>query len=384
MPEAARTVKAEDPVSQLRANLKYFFKFGRNIFVKCSRLMKMMRFFNNLTGSLSVESASMLLAGTTIGGSLLGIVRFKLINGTFNNFSTGPFWVAFTVPDFMHYAFVTGLMTFALIPIFIERREANKLQEGWDILSTAINCLMVVMFTFSLLIIIFPHPVAQLLAKGFSPEGIDLTAHIMRLVAINPLLFSVGAIFSCVQQAYRRFFFIAFAPLFYNLSIIASIYIFKDSFAVVGLAVGVAIGAMANLAFIALGLRDLKFNYKPVFKIRSKHFRRLIRLGLGYMISMTFVATYRIVLMQRATFIPFHAVSNITNAFALLTIFETIAVAYGQASLPILAKEAVKEKLTRFRQEFRNIISMTLWLTIPAVMIGYFGRNYITNLVFLS
>jgi peptidoglycan biosynthesis protein MviN/MurJ (putative lipid II flippase) len=59
---------------------------------------------------------------------------------------------------------------------------------------------------------------------------------IMRIVAFNPLLFAISGILTSLQQTFGRFFFFAVAPIIYNLCIIASVYIFKDSPVGLGLA----------------------------------------------------------------------------------------------------------------------------------------------------
>ena len=51
----------------------------------------------------------------------------------------------------------------------------------------------------------------------------------MRLVAFNPLLFTISGILTSLQQTFGRFFFYALAPIIYNGSIIASVYIFKNN-----------------------------------------------------------------------------------------------------------------------------------------------------------
>ena len=60
----------------------------------------------------------------------------------------------------------------------------------------------------------------------------------MRLLAFNPLLFTISGVLTSVQQTMGRFFFYAIAPLFYKLSIIVSIFVFKHNIGLVGLGLG--------------------------------------------------------------------------------------------------------------------------------------------------
>ena len=257
----------------------------------------------------------------------------------------------------------------------------GKDKESWELISTVINCLAVVMILFSLILIIFPFNVAQIIAPGFSHERLELTAHIIRLVSVNPLLLAVATIFSHVQQALQKFLFVALAPMFYNLSIILSIYLFKDGFGVVGLGVGVAIGSVMSFIFLAIGLRNLNFRYWPIFKIRNPHFIKLIKLGFGYMLGLLLLMSYKVILLRYLTIVSTHAVSNFTNALAILAIFETIGMAYGQATMPSLVSLA-NQNLDKFRSSFRHIFVMTCWVTGVAIIIGYFGRNYIASFLF--
>lgn len=60
---------------------------------------------------------------------------------------------------------------------------------------------------------------------------------IMRFIAFNPLLFTISGVLISVQQTFGRFFFYAIA-LIYNLSIIVSIFVFRDNLGLIGLGVG--------------------------------------------------------------------------------------------------------------------------------------------------
>jgi peptidoglycan biosynthesis protein MviN/MurJ (putative lipid II flippase) len=72
----------------------------------------------------------------------------------------------------------------------------------------------------------------------------------MRILALNPMFFTISGVIAAVQQVFGRFFFYAIAPLFYNVSIIVSLYVFKHSIGIVGLAIGAAVGAVLQLLVI--------------------------------------------------------------------------------------------------------------------------------------
>jgi peptidoglycan biosynthesis protein MviN/MurJ (putative lipid II flippase) len=74
-------------------------------------------------------------------------------------------------------------------------------------------------------------------APNLSPEQLNTATKILRLIAFNPLFFTLSGVLTSTQQVFGRFFFFAITPLVYNLSLIASIFIFKGSIGLMGLAI---------------------------------------------------------------------------------------------------------------------------------------------------
>src|SRR3990167_9706178 len=101
------------------------------------------------------------------------------------------------------------------------------------------------MFVVAIIIFVFARPLLQnVVATNLGPHQLDQATTIMRIIAFNPLLFTISGIITAVQQTFGRFFFYAIAPLFYNMAIIASIFIFRDNLGLVGLGVGALFGAI--------------------------------------------------------------------------------------------------------------------------------------------
>jgi putative peptidoglycan lipid II flippase len=224
----------------------------------------MNRFLSRANQRISLGSAAFLLSATSFLGIFLGILRTKLINANFNVFSSDAYFAAFKVPDLIFFTLASGAIGVAFLPILSERLAKNK-QSAWDVTSYVLNFIGFLALISSVLIIILAKPLMEyIVAPGFTAQQLELSVAIMRIVAVNIFIFSIAAVLSTVQQAVGRFFFIAIAPLFYNGSIILSIYLFGDSLGIVGLSIGVAIGAILYLLIVLLGMAGLKFKYKPI------------------------------------------------------------------------------------------------------------------------
>ena len=187
----------------------------------------MNRFLRKANKRISLGSAAALLAGTSFLGIFLGILRTKLINANFNVFTSDAYFAAFKIPDFIFFTLASGAIGVAFLPILSDQLQKSK-QGAWDVTSYILNFLGFFALVASVILLIFADPLMKyIVAPGFSPQQLDLSVSVMRIVSVNIFIFSIATILSTVQQAVGRFFFIAIAPLFYNTSIILSIFIFR-------------------------------------------------------------------------------------------------------------------------------------------------------------
>ena len=220
----------------------------------------MANIFRSPNKRLSVSSAALLLAGFALASTVLGLLRTSLINAeNFNDFSRDAYFAAFKIPDFVFFALSSGALAVAFMPILSDKLTKSGKQSAWKLTSSILNTLALGSFFLSLIILIFAPQIVSI----FHFEGAqkELCASIMRVIAVNPFLFSISTVLTTAQQAVGRFFFFAAAPLIYNVSIIVGILLFRDSLGIMAPAVGVAIGALLQPLVAAAGMIGLKYRY---------------------------------------------------------------------------------------------------------------------------
>lgn len=333
---------------------------------------------------LSLGSAAFLLAGSSMAGTILGILRTKLINANFNNFSTGAYFAAFKIPDFIFFTLAAGALSVAFLPVLSDKLAKGNRQDAWLLASYVINVIAIIMFFFSLVLIIFPRPILEhLIAPGFSPERLDVAASIMRLVAINPLLFSISSILASVQQAVGRFFFFAVAPILYNTAIIVSIYVFRDSLGIVGLGVGVAIGAVLNLILVSFGMYGLNFRHTLKINFKNKSFRAVMRALPPRSIDQGVTYINGIAQTRFASRVSIDAVTNFENALLLQNAPVTlIGSAISTAAFPRFTERISQGRPDLFRKEFLSVLRVMIWIAIPVIATSYFTREHLARIIF--
>src|SRR5690606_1111901 len=187
---------------------------------------------------LPLKLAATLLAGASLIGSLLGLLRDRLLNGMYyDTYKMGldAYTVAFTIPDFMFFILVSGALSVTLIPVLNQRLASGNKKSAWELSTSLLNLLALVTLGTSILIIIFADPLVRfVVGPGLPESGQALAVSMMRVIAINPFLFAIAAVFASMQQAVGRFAFFALAPVLYNVGIIIGALFFTNGINIFG------------------------------------------------------------------------------------------------------------------------------------------------------
>ncbi|HSX34523.1 MAG TPA: lipid II flippase MurJ [Candidatus Saccharimonadales bacterium] len=337
---------------------------------------------------IPLSNVALLLIGAALIGQLLGFLRTKLVNGNFP--STGPgstdaYFAAFNIPDFFFYTIAAGVLGVAFIPILSDRLMKGDRKGMWEISSSLLNLLSMIMGAVALVIFIFAKPlINHIVAPNLDPQQLHNATVIMQFLALNPLLFTISGILASVQQTLGRFFFFAIAPLFYNVSIILSIYIFRNTeFGLKGLGVGALVGGFAQLLVVCCGLIGTRFSWRPKISWRSDDFKTVLKQLPPRSLDQGMDQLQVIVETNFARRLGEGNISYYNNASTLQAApIMLIGTAISTAAFPRLAARLSIGRPDLFRTDFLRILRFMIWVTIPVVIIAYFGRGYLAHLIF--
>jgi putative peptidoglycan lipid II flippase len=347
----------------------------------------MKRFFRRANQRITFGNAATLLIATALCSQVLGFFRNRLIAANFakpNPGNTDAFFAAFQIPDFFFLTIAAGALGVAFVPVLSDRLFKGDRKGMWEITNSLLNVLTVVMFGVALVIFVFAHPLLHyIVAPKLGPAELNKATTIMRLVALNPLLFTLSGIITSVQQTFGRFFFYAIAPLFYNLSIIMSVYIFHQRLGVVGLGVGALVGAMAQFAVASLGLVGLGFRYKPKINLKSDDFKLLLRKLPARSIDQGIDQINSIVETNRATTLGTGPVTYYNFSTTLMNVpVMLFGTAIATAAFPRLADRLSQGRPDLFHRDFFKVLRIMIWIALPVVVISYFTRGYLARLLY--
>jgi len=205
-------------------------------------------------------AASLIMLGN-IASRLLGVVREQVIAALFGTTgTTDAFVAAATVPTMVYDLLIGGAISAALIPVFADY--ADKEDELWRVASTVINLVLGVLVIAVAILVIFAPQLMGVLATGLPVEKQAQAVVLVRLVLPAVLFLGLSAITTALLYAQQRFALPAFAVALYNLGLIVVAVLFAGRLGVVSLALGLLVGAMAQVALQLPGLRAMRYSLR--------------------------------------------------------------------------------------------------------------------------
>lgn len=336
---------------------------------------------------ISVGNIAGLLIATSFAGQLLGFLRTKLVNTNFPTVgphSTDAYFAAFNIPDLIFFTIAAGALGVAFMPVLSDRLHLGDRKGMWELSNSLMNFLAIIMGIVGLVMLIFAEPIIKyIVAPGLTPPQLANASNIMRFIAFNPLLFMISGVLTSTQQSLGRFFFYAIAPLFYNVSIIISIYVFKDNIGLVGLGIGALIGAFLQLFVVMLGMWKLGYNWKPTIKWRQKDFKVILRNLPPRSLDQGMDQIENVVETHIASNLGPGNITYYDNAFILSSApILLIGTTISTAAFPKLNARLSQGRPDLFRKDFLAVLRAMIWITTPVVVICYFCRGYLARMIY--
>lgn len=343
----------------------------------------------------SIKWSAAILAVSTFLSAILGLYRDRLLNGMYLNDIGGKayidaYTVAFTIPDFMYFILVSGALSVSFIPVFNARMAAGNKESAWRLSSSMINFFAIITLVASVLIMIFaPLLVEYVVGPGLNEQSQALASSMMRVIAINPFLFAIATVISSIQQAVGRFVFFALSPMIYNIGIIIGALVFTQRIdflgwegGIMGVALGVVLGAIMQLIVGSLGLIGVGFDYKLKIYRKNLAFKQVLRLlparsadqGLDYVSSI--IDTNLASRMAEGTVRAYQQAGTLSQMPVNL-----IGVALSTAAFPQMTERLGQGRPDLFSKELRSVLRMIIWLALPAAAIMFFTRGYIVSII---
>lgn len=335
----------------------------------------------------SILSASLVLAVTFGISALLGFLRSRFLYAHFFRCCVADLDVynaAFRLPDLIFKLLVTGALSASFIPVYSSWLHKDK-KIADRMASSVINLLLIIFSITSIIVLIFAHPLSQLIAGGFTPQQVDLMANLTRILLIAQIFFLLSNFLTGILQVNKIFIVSAISPIVYNIFIIVSIFTLAPIFGIYGVVYGAVVGAFFHLAIQIPVIRRQGFSFSAIIDLKLKGVKEVFRLMIPRSLALGLGEIENTVTLFFATTLAAGSLSLLNLAVQFMYLPSRIfGTTIGQASLPILSSNIAKNELDSFRKTVSKIILQSLYIALPITVLILVNRLAIVRILFGS
>ncbi len=316
-----------------------------------------------------LHQAAYVLGFFAVLSQILGLIRDRMLAHIFGAGSElDIYYAAFRIPDFLFVTIASLVSISVLIPFLASRMEGGS--EGKAFISHIFT-----FFSLSMIVagagayVAMPY-IAGLLYQGFSPEALEHTITLSRILLLSPFLLGLSNLFGSITQVFRRFFLYAISPLLYNIGIIAGIFFLQPMYGLQGVVVGVVLGALLHLSIHIPYV--LKSGYFPrlSFKGSLVDMKSVIMLSLPRTFALSIHQLVLMVLVGFATLLDEGSISVFTFSFNLQSVpLAIIGVSYSVAAFPTLARLYAQGKFDEYAHHILTATRHILFWSLPAIVL---------------
>jgi len=327
---------------------------------------KILKYLNKEISGL--HQAAYLLGICAFLSQLMALVRDRLLAWSFGaSHSLDVYYAAFRIPDFVFASIASVVSISVLIPFLVERLETDKGKEFIDnVFSTFVwfmGAVSIILYLSMPALMRFFFPTLAAGADG--PEMIGMA----RVLLLSPLFLGFSNFLASITQVYKRFLIYALAPLLYNGGIIFGIVVLYPHFGLIGLAYGVAFGALLHfsiqLPFI------IEKGLLPTFRwnIDFASIRQVASLSLPRTFTASSNEILEFFMISLASIMASGSISVFNFAWNLQSVpLSIIGVSYSLAAFPALARHFAKGERDLFLAQMVGSARHIIFWSVPIMV----------------
>ncbi len=320
---------------------------------------------------------------------VLGLVREMVaayyfgINGKINAFT-----VAFQIPNLVRALLADAALSGAFVPVFSDLLEKGERKRAWRVASTIFWLVLLVLGGLTALFIL----IAPLLIRPFGDPGgdFDLAVGLSRVLFPIVVLLGLSGVVVGILNTYDHFTVPALTPVFWNLAIIAGLWlgvprVASENGQLYVYALAILVGTVIQLLLPLPWLRGLDGRLQLVLDWRDPAVRRVFSLMLPVTLTLGLINVSALIdtLIASRLVDPDLAPAAINSAFRLYMLPQGMfSVAVATVLFPALARLAARNDLDGFRATVSTGLRQIGFLLVPASVISAVLAAPIVRLVY--
>ena len=349
------------------------------------------------TGRIARAAAVIGIGG--LASRMLGLFRVTVKADLFG--ATGmvsALEAATVIPTSLYNTLIGGVISSALVPVFSEYTPKGRRDDLWYIVSSLMTLVTVILAVLVILTELAASWVIRLPSGGLETEFLQVGARLLRVAMPSVIFMTLSGILTGLLFALKRFTLASFSAVAVNACVVAMALLFGERWGVMSIAVGLLVGAAAQMLLQLFGLRDA--NLRPIFNLNHPGLRRIGQLYVPVMFSLIIGEFAAILSFNLASHTSEEGVAWMRYAAQLIQLpLGLVAMAVSFAILPTLSQQAQlgrnssvdgtkpvwRKRWPRnetFMATLAQGVKLVLVLTVPAAVGMFVLAEPIVELVF--
>jgi putative peptidoglycan lipid II flippase len=336
--------------------------------MKIDRLQKIPKLWKNIgSGSVNsrIFSAAIIVGLGTILVKFLAIAKELVVAyqfGTANEIDA--FLIALTIPSFL-LVIIAGSFNSALIPTYIKVREQEGMKSAQQLFAGATTWSIGLLLIATVLMLGSIPLYLPMLTKGFSPEKLALTYHLLWAIAPMLLLTGIGTIWGAVLNAGEKFAIVALAPMITPAITVILLFGVAD-WGVFNLVAGMVFGQLLEMAIIGIVLQRKGFSLRPKWYGFNTHLREVANQYAPAIVGSFLMCSTGLVDKSMAAMLPAGSVAALNYGNRIVTLPIIIAsTALSTAVMPYFSKMVASEDWHNIRKLLKRYLILIFAASVP-------------------
>lgn len=319
----------------------------------------------------TVVAGAGIMMGAALLSRVLGYARDRTISHIFGaSGHTDAYWAAFNVPDILYYLLAGGALSAAFIPIFTRYLHQERREEAWQMANTLLTGLLICVGIGVVLIMLFARQLLWVAVPGWTrehPERVDECVIYVRIMAPMVFLTVTSALATGILQSFMHFSTPAAAWWMYNIGIIGGAVFLTGRFGIVGLCIGVLVGAFLMVAVQWPRLMKAGMRYRPRLDLGHPGVREFVAKFLPVMLGL---AASQIGLLWLPAFFGSYfgggAITDLRYANRLVILpLGVFGISISTAVFPALAAQVAAGASDEFKRTLSGSLRAILFFSVP-------------------
>jgi putative peptidoglycan lipid II flippase len=296
------------------------------------------------------------------------------------------FVIAFQVPNLLRSLVADSALSAAFLPVFTELEEQGRAREARRLAGALIGLISMVLGLLTLVAIVTAPWVMPLFAPGLPDDLVDETVRLAQIMFPIVVLLGLTGIVAALLQAHGEFGPTAFAPVLWNVVIIAGLAavtpLVPEDHRITVYAVAILVGTLAQLLYLLPYLRG-KGPFPISLGLGNRRVRQVLWLMLPVTLGLGLINVNLSVDSVFATLVSDDSPRAIDAAFRLYLLPQGVfSVAIATVLFPTISRLAARRDVTGMQDTLAHGLRQIFFMLLPASAFLLVMSEPVVRLVF--